>query len=128
MNIKTAYYYFFYKLYKFGEWSPSVFPSDFTAAFAIAWFEAMIFASLLFYSTLIWGRPHIKFVSVPFLTPLVIIWIINYFAFVNDSKWKYYVHKFDKLPKEYNQKGTWIVIGIVAFIIGNLALSASLLK
>jgi len=126
--MKGAYYYLFYKLYKFGEWSPSSFPGDFTATFTIAVFETMFLACLKFY--------YIEFVnhndvfsltSFQTIVSLLAIFLINYFAFLRDAKWKDYVKSFDKLPKYKNIIGTWVVIGTLAFIIINVAISFHLM-
>ncbi len=124
MIIKKAYYYLFYKFYKFGEWSPSVFPSDFTATFAIACLEVLFLISLKFYYIEFFDRNDtFTFVSFQTIISLVTVFLINYFAFLNNKSWKTYVHEFDKLPESKNLIGTWIVIGLVAFVIGNLALA-----
>jgi hypothetical protein len=124
MKIKSAYYYLFYKFYKFGEWSPSIFPSDFTATFAIACLEVMFLISIKFYYIEFFNRRStFTFSSVQTLIPLIAVFLINYFAFLNDKSWKTYVKKFDKLPKNKDLMGTCLVILIVAFVIGNLALA-----
>jgi hypothetical protein len=122
--MKNAYYYLFYKFYKFGEWSPSIFPSDFTATLGIACLEVLFLISLKFYYSEFFDRNGtFTFVSLQTLVPLATVFLINYFAFLNNENWKTYVEKFDKLPENKNLTGTWIVIGIVAFVLGNIILS-----
>lgn len=124
MKIKDAYYYLFYKFYKFGEWSPSTLPSDFTAAFAISGLEIMLLISLKFYYIEFWDwNDTFTFGSIQTIIPLAGVILIKYFAFIKDDKWKTYVKKFDKLSETRNLIGTWIVIGVIAFVIGNLALA-----
>jgi purine-cytosine permease-like protein len=124
MKIKRAYYYLFYKFYKFGEWSPSVFPSDFTATFAIACLEVLFLMSLKFYYIEFIDRNDtFTFFSFQTLTPLLAVLLINYFAFINNSNWKKYIREFDRLPKNINLIGTWVVIGMASFVIGSLALA-----
>lgn len=121
MNIKKAYYYFFYKFYKFGEWSPSTLPSNYTAAVAIGVLEVFFWLALKFY--------YIEFVdpNSPFqllalqtLIPLATIITVNCTAFLYTEGWKKYVSEFDQWPRSKNIIGTWVVTGIVAFIIANV--------
>ncbi len=129
MGIKEAYYYLFYKFYKFGEASSSIFSSDFTAAFAISGLEVLFLGSLEFYSTNFWGRNgDLKLASFHVIIPLATVVLINYFAFINNVKWKKYVRDFDKLPAKKNTIGTWIIIGIVAFVIVNFAFSVYIMS
>jgi hypothetical protein len=129
MTIKKAYYYFFYKFYKFGEASPSIFPSDFTAAFAISILEVLFLASFKFYSTEFLGRHgDLRFVSFQVIVPLSTIFLLNYFAFINNTVWKKYIHEFDHLPSSKNNLGTWIVIAITVFVIINFSLSTYLMR
>lgn len=128
MSIKRKYYYLFYKLYKFGEASPSTFSSDFTAGAVICILEISILASLLFYATPFLGRGNLKFISFPVLTPLVLIFVVNYFAFIHNTVWKKYVKEFDRLPPKKNAEGTWIVVGVIVLIIVNLAFSGHIMS
>jgi len=124
MNIKKGYYYLFYKFYKFGEASPSIFPGDFTAAFAISGLEVLFLGSLKFYSTNFWGRQgDLKLTSFHVIIPLATVVLINYFTFINSTKWKKYIRDFDKLPHKKNSIGTWITIGVIAFVLVNFAFS-----
>ena len=123
MSIKKCYYYFFYKFYKFGEWSPSMFSSDFTAAFAISMLEALFLVSLMFlYIDLVdFNYPfNLSFQTV---FPLAVIGILNCYLFIFNEKWKGYIKEFDRWPKRKNKAGTLIVVAIVAIIIGLFVLS-----
>ena len=122
MIIKKAYFYLFYKFYKFGEWSPSVFPSDWTATLAIGILELLFIAALKFY--------YIEYINPKNeLTPLqvvvagILVFLINTIAFLINDKWKHYIKEFDKLPRYKNIIGTWVVIIIVAFILVNVSIS-----
>ncbi|QKJ31280.1 hypothetical protein HQ865_16445 [Mucilaginibacter mali] len=129
MNLKKAYYYLFYKFYKFGEASPSLFPNDLTAAFAIDWLEALLLASIGFYLMPLTGRNgHLSVFSFQVLLPLLVIFLINHFAFIHDKRWKKYIDEFDRFPQKKNNKGTWFVIGIIAFIIINFGFSVYVMK
>ena len=120
--IKKAYFYLFYKFYKFGEWSPSVFPSDWTAATAIAILEMLFIASLKFY--------YIEYIDPKNeLTPLqvivvgIVVFLVNTIAFIIKDDWKHYIKEFEKLPRYKNIIGTWVMIIIVAFILVNVSIS-----
>ena len=123
-----AYYYLFYKLYKFGEWSPSSYPSDFTATYAIVVFETMLFGVLKFYYIEFLDKSAVfTFVSASTLIPLILIFLINYFAFLRNDNWQGYVSDFEKLPKRKNIIGTWIVIAILLSIILNVVLAFNIM-
>jgi len=114
MSIKKAYYYLFYKFYKFGEWTPSSFPSDWTAGFSISILEtALVFSLKFYYIEFFDHNNNIKLYSPEIIVPLLVIFIGNSFAFVISSKWKYYIIEFDNWPKSKNLLGTWIVVGII---------------
>ncbi len=128
MNVKKAYYYLFYKLYKFGEWSPSIFQSDFTATFAIVCLEVLFLGSLKFYYfNFVDHNDTFVLISFQTIIPLTAIILINYFAFINDNTWKKYVKEFDRLPKKKNLIGTWLIIGIILFVIVNFALAVHIM-
>lgn len=122
MMIKKAYFYLFYKFYKFGEWSPSIFPSDWTAATAIAILEMVFVVSLKFY--------YIEYIDPKNeLTPLqmivlgIIVFLVNTSAFIMNDSWKHYIKEFNTLPRYKNIIGTWVVIIIVAFILVSAGIS-----
>lgn len=129
MSIKKAYYYFFYKFYKFGERSPSTLPSNYTAAVAISVLEVLFWGALEFY--------YIEFVdpNSPFqllalqtLIPLGIIFVVNSTAFLFTGGWKKYVGEFDQWPRSKNITGTWVVVGIVLFIIVNIIVAVNIMS
>lgn len=122
MNIKEVYFYLFYKFYKFGEWSPSVFPSDWTAALAIDILELLLIASLKFYY-IEYVDPSNELTPIQVIIVAIVVFVLNSIIFTMNDKWKSYVKKFDKLPRYKNIIGTWVVILIVAFILINVAIS-----
>ncbi|KIA92746.1 hypothetical protein OC25_15230 [Pedobacter kyungheensis] len=123
MKIKKAYYYLFYKFYKFGEWSPSVFPSDLTATLAIIFLELSTWASFKIYYKFFHRGYYVDFFSFQELIPLICIILINYFAFVHDQTWKKYFKKFEGLSKEQNSKGTFRVALIIFILLINFSFS-----
>jgi len=124
MNIKKAYYYLFYKFYKFGERSPSSLPSDYTAILAISVLEVLFLGALKFYYIeFIDQNNSFEFFSFQTLVPLIAVLLLNYFAFFKNDRWKEYVNEFNQWPRKRNIIGTWIVIGIVVFIIVNMVVA-----
>ncbi len=127
MTIKESYYYLFYKFYKVGEMSSSIFPSDFIAAIGIMWLELFFLSSFKFYyRDFINPNDNWELVSVQTLVPITLLVVIKYFAFINDTKWKSYFKKFDKFSQDKNDNGTLIVVGIVIMAIANFVVSVSL--
>jgi uncharacterized membrane protein YbhN (UPF0104 family) len=121
MNIKKSYYYLFYKFYKLGELSPSIFPSDFISIVVILWLEMMFLLSLkIYYREFINPNDNLRLVSFQTIGILSILIIIKYVAFIRNTKWKKYAKEFNQLPEAKNDNGTAIVIGIVLFVISNL--------
>ena len=57
------------------------------------------------------------------LIPFIAILLLKWFAFWKDDKWKYYVSEFDQLPKEKNNKGSWIIACIILLCFVNLIFS-----
>src|ERR1700748_3363941 len=108
MNIKEAYYYLFYKLYKFGERSLSIFPSKYTALNTIGSLFGLLLLSLKFYYADFINR-NVKgdFFSFDVLIPIIAFFLVNYFAFFDDDKWKEYIIEIENWPRKKNIAGTW---------------------
>jgi uncharacterized membrane-anchored protein len=127
MSIKRAYYYLFYKFYKLAKASPSVFPSDYVAVICIIWLEIVFLASLKIYyrefidptDNLVLASPQTIIIGLTLIT-------INYFAFIHDLTWKRYVKEFSQLPQAKNDTGSWVVLGVILFVLGNLILAMHL--
>ena len=129
INIKRGYYYIFYKFYKFGELSPSSFPSDFTATLAITVLEVLFLIAVKFYYIeFIDSSNTFVFASFQTILPLATVLLVNCFAFLKNDKWKVYVNEFNQLPRKRNLIGTWIVAGIVIFIIVNLIVAINIMS
>jgi hypothetical protein len=122
MMIKKAYFYLFYKFYRFTDWAHTVFPHDMAATAAIAILEMVFIVSLKFY--------YIEYINPKNeLTPLqmivlgIVVFLVNTIAFIMNDNWKHYFKEFDKLPRYKNIIGTWVVILIVAFILVSAGIS-----
>ena len=127
IKIKKAYFYLFYKFYKFGARS-GPFSDDFSAGMLIVILEVLILGILKFYYIgFIDQNDTIKPFSLETIVPLLTVFFVNYFAFVNNDKWKEYIKEFDKIPRYKNIIGTWIVIMIVAFILVNVVISFNIM-
>jgi len=128
MTIKKAYYYLFYKFYKFGEWSLSSFPSDWTATVAILALEIGFLISLKVYYFDFFNRnddwdPF----SLQTIIPFAGILLLNGVAFLINDKWKTYIDEFEHWPEKKNLIGTWVVVGIFFFVIVNIVVAFHLM-
>lgn len=125
-----AYYYLFYKLYKF--WELVSFPkfwSDFKATVSIGALEIWIlFLIINSYSILENQKLNLSYSSPIVVLPIIFIFILNYLLFIHSDKWKEYNAKFDKLPRYKNIIGGIIVWIIIISIIFAFFRSAYLLQ
>lgn len=131
--IKKAYYYFFYKIYKSIEYTSNEFGgpfwSNFKAALVIAALEVWLLITIgNYYSVITKINIELSIMMPIVYIPLMILLVLNYFSFIHNDKWREYNMKFDKLPRKRNLIGTWIVVGIIALIIGNLIYSFYLMS
>lgn len=119
------YYYLFYKFYKFSEAAPSRWLSDWKAGVVIIALELFLIASILNYYVFFIDRS----ISLNRLNDwhliicVLVISMLNYFAFIHTNAWKNYANEFDMLPKKVNKRGSWIVFGVVIFVIFNFIFS-----
>lgn len=114
--MKKAYYYLFYKLYKFSEAAPSKWLSDWKASLAMDILTLFTFSSVLnYYKALINTTSHVGEGNLLFVV-IIIISISNYFIFQHRDQWRDMVQEFDTLSKHINKIGSWIVSGIVFLI------------
>lgn len=128
--LKRAYYYFFYKLYKFWEnVSDPKFWSDWKAGVVIIALEIFLLASIFIYYKVFFNRNiHLSESNWDIIIPMLVVVIPNYFAFVHTDRWKDYIKEFDELPKRSNKIGSWIVFSIVLLVIVNLIFSIYLMS
>ena len=120
MSIKKAYYYLFYKFYKFSEAAPSRWLSDWKAELCVDALEIFLGLSFLIYYT-VFTKQWINIANgKAILLYVALISLPNYFIFHHKHQWKEIVKEFDKLPKKKNLIGSCIVFIIVLAIITNL--------
>ncbi|MFM2224930.1 MAG: hypothetical protein RJA07_1132 [Bacteroidota bacterium] len=127
--MKRAYYYLFYKLYKFSEAAPSRWMSDWKAELAIDVLELFVVFTVLDFYTICTERiVNLENTGLCALLYISIIAIPNYFIFHHNDQWKGYVHEFDKWPKNKNTMGTLIVWCIIILIITTFFISIDLVE
>lgn len=131
--IKRAYYYFFYKIYKSIEYTSEElgggFWSDWKASFVLDCCLYFIISSIFIYYKIFFNRfVHLSDNNLDVLLTIIPVALFNYFVFLHKNQWKSIVVEFDKLPKEKNIIGSWIVFGIVLLIIVNLIFSFYLMS
>ena len=130
MIIKKAYYYLFYKLYRFYESSPSVWWSEWKALLTILILEIWFLMSFGIYYQVITKKDLLPDNIFKYLGIALIIFlgIINYYVFDYNDRWKRYVSEFNKWPRNKNRIGTFIVWLFILIIIGNLIYSYYLMS
>ena len=130
MSIETAYYYLFYKLYKFYDVDPELWWSanwgtSWKAGLSIIVLQIWLLVSFDNYYSVYTKKDLIPdHLVTPFAVTTVLILItINYFILEHKCRWRKYFVEFERLPREKNNIGSVIVWLIVLFIIGNLIFS-----
>ncbi len=124
MNIKKAYYYFFYKLYKVAMTGAIKSLSNWYALLAIMVLDSWFILSLYNYYTIFFNRySSLELKSFKTIIYIILLLIINYFSFAYKDKWKVYVAEFDKWPRKRNILGGIIVWSFIVLVIANLVFS-----
>jgi len=126
MTFKFAYHYLFYKFYKFSHAAPSKWWSEGKATLLIAELEIFLIISILNYyaASIGWSNSNLIYGYLPLS---MVAFLCNYPIFLKRNKWKILVEEFDDLPKRTNARGSWMVFGLVLFIVSNLMISFYLL-
>ena len=124
-KIKRAYYYLFYKFYRFGSDS-GPFSRNFSAIILMVILETSLVISLNCYYIEFFDRTGVlKLYTLKIILPLLIIFFLNYFTFVNTNQWKNYIQEFDKWPKYKNVIGSCITIILIALLLFSIKYSLS---
>lgn len=121
-TMKRAYYYLFYKIYRFWYNISGDAWSDFKALLSIGVLQAFTFLSLYIWWA-ISTKSILSFSKYWIVTIAVSIGFINYYIFFNKNIWMKYNKEFDTLPKQKNKLGGWLVFGLVVIIISGLIFS-----
>ncbi|WP_326983434.1 hypothetical protein VUJ46_02485 [Chryseobacterium sp. MYb264] len=132
-KINKIYDYFFYKMYKWVEYTSELgggrFWNDWKASLSMDMLLYFIIMSIFIYYKLFFGHYIYMITYNKNVYILVIpIFLFNYFVFNHNDRWKYIIQKFDHLPKKKNIIGGWKVFIIVLLIISNLIFSFYLLS
>lgn len=125
-NIKKGYYYLFYQFYKFGDASPSVFPSDFSASIAISVLELFIIYSLIIYYRLFDKKSHFGEGITLIVLSLLFIVAPNVYLFIYSDKWKDAIEEFDSWPEKKNETGRIIVWCMIILVIVNFIIACNI--
>ncbi|MBO6185169.1 MAG: hypothetical protein J6O88_10885 [Chryseobacterium sp.] len=127
--MKKAYYYLFYKLYKNYERGPSVWMSDWKASFSL---DVLIYFLVMFlfiyYNIFINRYANLSKSNIEVYILVISVSLLNYFIFHHRNQWKKIIVEFDQLPKKKNILGSWVVFGVVLFIVANLIFSFYLMS
>ncbi|KPE51058.1 hypothetical protein [Chryseobacterium indologenes] len=131
--MKRAYYYFFTEIYKSVEYTSDLlggkFLTSFKASIVMVALETWWLMSLGAYYSIHTKTAIELSISMPIIyIPLIIIILFNYLTIDYNSAWKKYNSDFDNLPKNKNRIGSWLVLGIVIFIILNFIYSIYLMS
>lgn len=119
-----AYYYLFYKLYKFWKSGHVIFWSEWKASLSIIVLEIWFILSLFVYYKIFINRYiHLAGDNVQIFLLALPIWVINYYIFHHHNQWRSIIAEFDKLPEKENKKGGIIVWSIIILIIANVIFS-----
>ncbi|WP_123985308.1 hypothetical protein [Taibaiella soli] len=122
--MKRAYYYLFYKLYRFYEAGPSVWMSDQKAIISIGALEIWFyFSRVSYYVGITKAKTPIMLTKPYMFIPLVVVFAVNYFAFDRNGDWKKHVREFEKWPPKKNRLGGLIVWSGIVLILVNLIVS-----
>lgn len=118
--IKKSYYYFFYKVFKSIEYTSDLsggkFFSAFKASIVLIALEFWLTIAILNYYNIFIDR-HVHFPKSYYVGIALFFSFLSYITIDYNDVWKYYNRKFDKLPKQKNKIGSWIVFLIIIFII-----------
>ncbi|WP_326983446.1 hypothetical protein VUJ46_02550 [Chryseobacterium sp. MYb264] len=131
-KINKIYDYFFYKMYKWVEYTSELgggrFWSDWKASLSMDGIIYFIIISLFIYCKVIFGYTiDINFDNRYVLILVIPVALFNYFVFNHNDRWRRIISTFDELPSKKNVIGGWIVLGIILMIISNLIFSYYLL-
>lgn len=117
--MKSLYYYFFYKIYKFWDLiSIPKFWSDAKALLSIMILELFILQScVLYYVAFVNKQSDFGEGIIETSGMVLLVLIPNYFVFYHQDRWKMIIREFDKWPKRKNMIGGIIVWAIILTIV-----------
>ena len=128
-TLKKAYYYLFYKLYKFVQTCKIKSKIDIYVGIVIGTLEFYLLNSFFFYYKFFFNKDAIYEITSPYvIISILFVILLNTFAFIITDKWKNYMTEFDQWPSKKNMLGGLIVWGILSFVMVNLIFSIYLIS
>jgi len=130
MKLKEAYYYLFYKLFRFWSLNSNLFMSaEFRAQIVMIWLEVALVVSVQSYICILTHHRFRLTIWHPLmLIPFVIIITLKLYLFTFSDRWRVYNERFNKWTRRQNIIGGIIVYSVILLIIGNLFFSIELLN
>jgi hypothetical protein len=129
MDVKKAYYYFFYKIYQVTLTGAIKSLSKFYASLIIMALEfAFLLSLFVYYKIFIDRYAALEVKSFKTLVFAIPIFLLDYFYFIRTDKWKDYIAEFDLWSKRKKRLGSIIVSSIILLIIINLIFSFYLMS
>jgi hypothetical protein len=128
-KIKKAYYYLFYRLYKYYESGPFIWWSDWKAVLFIDMLWIFIGISLVVYYEIFIDRYlHIGNGELLLIGYVLLISLPNYFIFHHRDQWREIVTQFDMMPKKKHTIYGIIVLFFILLIISNMVFAFYLMS
>jgi len=128
--MKRAYYYIFYKLYRYYEKGPSVWMSDWKAVLTLDILASSVFLSLFNYYAIYLNR-NFRFDDnrgIIILTLFLTTFLPNHFIFQYKDRWKKILQGFQFIDKMKNRILGLVVIVMIILIFANLSFSYYLMS
>ncbi len=125
--IKKAYYYYFYKIYKSIEYTSKElggeFMSDFKTSLVLITIEIFIIFSFANYYNIFFHSDSGIFSNSVWVIIILVLTIFDYFIFHSKKQWENIIYEFDKIDKNRNNHGSWIVFFTTLLIVANFIFS-----
>jgi len=123
-------YYLFYKFYRlFERFKTTRWLTDYKAILVLTYLEVIVFCS--FYNNYHYYKGTLAsydYFSFGIGIPMLLIILAKWFFFVKDDSWRNYIKVFDNYRNEENEKGGYIVLGLVVAIMVNFSFSLYLIR
>lgn len=125
--IQKTYCYIYYKIYKLIMYTSKEFGgeflTDFKASLVIIALEIFTIISFTNYYNVFFHTNSGIFTISVWMGILLILITIDYFILRSKDQYKSIIQKFDELPEDKNNFGSWVVFVSIFFIITNLIFS-----
>ncbi len=132
MKLLKLYYYFFYKVYKLFKFiepkSESVTILKIKSSTVLGAIEILVLGSFYLYSCVFLKKTANSLSLFLLIGGPMFVMLSDWLLLTRNDKWIKYVSEFDQWPPKRNNKGSLIVLIILAVIISNFAYSAHLFE